>query len=254
MKEDSKAVGVEGQRLNKFISNTGYCSRRKADELIFMGLVKVNDNVVDSPGYRVKSSDRVNVEGHKIKHAAKQYILLNKTKDAISTVSDERDRKTVMDLIEGACEEAVYPVGRLDRNTTGLLILTNDGELANRLSHPSGEVRKVYKARLDKRLSYDDLKKIREGIMLEDGFAQVDEIEYSKTDGDDSVVLTLHSGRNRIVRRIFEALEYKVKALDRVGYAGLTLHHLPRGAWRYLTADEVRKLSASGQSKKSNRI
>jgi len=246
-KENNKPAS-EGERLNKFISNTGYCSRRKADELIFMGLVKVNDMVVDSPGYRVKSSDRVNVEGHKIKHAAKQYILLNKTKDAITTVSDERDRKTVMDLIEGACEEKVYPVGRLDRNTTGLLILTNDGEFANRLSHPSGEVRKVYKARLDKPLAYDDLKKIREGIILEDGFAQVDEVEYSK-DGDESIVLTLHSGRNRIVRRIFEALEYKVKALDRVSYAGLTLHHLPRGAWRYLTAEEVRRLNTPGQKK-----
>ena len=166
-------------------------------------------------------------------------------------MSDERDRKTVMDLIEGACEEKVYPVGRLDRNTTGLLVLTNDGEFANLLSHPSSEIRKVYKARLDKPLAYDDLKKIREGMMLEDGFAQVDEVEYSKTEGDDAIVLTLHSGRNRIVRRIFEALEYKVKALDRVGYAGLTLHHLPRGAWRFLTNDEVKKLTALGQSKKS---
>jgi 23S rRNA pseudouridine2605 synthase len=241
-----------GERLNKYISNTGYCSRRKADELIFMGLVKVNDKVVDSPGYRVQSNDRVNVEGTKLKHVQKQYILLNKTKDAISTVSDERDRKTVIDLIEGACHEKVYPVGRLDRNTTGLLILTNDGELANRLSHPSGEVRKVYKARLDKRLDFADLKKIREGIMLEDGFAQVDEIEYSKNEGEDAVVLTLHSGRNRIVRRIFEALEYKVKALDRVGYAGLTLHHLPRGAWRYLSAEEIRKLSSSGKNRRKS--
>lgn len=240
-----------GERLNKFISNTGYCSRRKADELIFMGLVKVNDKVVDSPGYRVQSNDRVNVEGTKLRHVLKQYILLNKTKDAISTVSDERDRKTVMDLIKGACEEKVYPVGRLDRNTTGLLILTNDGEFANHLSHPSSEIRKVYKARLDKRLAFDDLKKIREGIMLEDGFAQVDEVEYSKNEGEDAIVLTLHSGRNRIVRRIFEALEYKVKALDRIGYAGLTLHHLPRGAWRYLTSDEVKRLNALGQSKKS---
>lgn len=239
----------DGDRLNKFIANTGYCSRRKADELIFMGLVKVNDRVVDSPGYRVKPSDRINVEGTKLHHAAKQYILLNKTKDAITTVSDERDRKTVMDLIEGACQEKVYPVGRLDRNTTGLLILTNDGELTNRLSHPSGEVRKVYKARLDRRLSFDDLKKIRKGIMLEDGMAYVDEVEYSKNEGDDSVVLTLHSGRNRIVRRIFEALEYKVKALDRVGYAGLTLHQLPRGAWRYLTPEEVRSLKSKAKVK-----
>lgn len=250
MKEVSKS-NTSGERLNKFISNTGYCSRRKADELIFMGLVKVNDKVVDSPGYRVQSHDRVNVEGAKLRHVQKRYILLNKTKDAITTVSDERDRKTVMDLIKGACEEKVYPVGRLDRNTTGLLILTNDGEFANHLSHPSGEIRKVYKARLDKRLAFDDLKKIREGIMLEDGFAQVDEIEYSKTEGEDAVVLTLHSGRNRIVRRIFEALDYKVKALDRVGYAGLTLHHLPRGAWRYLTAEEVKRLYPSGIKNKT---
>ncbi len=248
-----KKETTEGERLNKYISNTGYCSRRKADELIFMGLIKVNDKVVDSPGYRVQSHDKVNVEGTNLKHVQKQYILLNKTKDAISTVSDERDRKTVIDLIEGATHDKVYPVGRLDRNTTGLLILTNDGEFANRLSHPSGEVRKVYKARLDRRLAFADLKKIREGIMLEDGFAQVDEIEYSKNEGEDAVVLTLHSGKNRIVRRIFEALEYKVKALDRVGYAGLTLHQLPRGAWRYLSKDEIKKLNDTGQNKKSKR-
>jgi 23S rRNA pseudouridine2605 synthase len=253
MKEGDKTQ-QEGERLNKFISNTGYCSRRKADELIFMGLVKVNDKVVDTPGYRVKSHDKVNVEGTKLKHVQKQYILLNKTKDAISTVSDERDRKTVMDLIEGACEEKVYPVGRLDRNTTGLLILTNDGEFANHLSHPSSEIRKVYKARLDRPLAYDDLKKLREGFMLEDGYAQVDEAEYSKNEGEDAIVLTLHSGKNRIVRRMFEAIDYKVKALDRVGYAGLTLHHLPRGAWRYLTPDEVRKLNALGVKNKRSKI
>jgi 23S rRNA pseudouridine2605 synthase len=250
MKNDKKANTVsEGERLNKYISNTGYCSRRKADELIFLRLVKVNGEVIDSPGYRVKHNDQVNVEGVKLKSAAKEYILLNKTKDAITTVSDERGRKTVMDLIHGATHESLYPVGRLDRNTTGLLILTNDGDFANRLSHPSGEIRKVYKARLDKLLTFEDLKRIRKGIMLEDGFAKVDEAEYSK-DGDESVVLTLHSGRNRIVRRIFEAVGYKVTALDRIGYGGLTLHKLPRGAWRRLTDSEIEGLNLSSSRKK----
>jgi 23S rRNA pseudouridine2605 synthase len=169
-------------------------------------------------------------------------VLLNKTKDVVSTVSDERGRKTVMDLVTHATKDRIYPIGRLDRNTTGILLLTNDGALANHLSHPSGEVRKVYKARLDKPLAFADLKKIRNGIMLEDGFAKVDDADYDKNGDEMSVVLTLHIGWNRIVRRIFEALGYKVKILDRVAYGGLTLHGVPRGGWRYLTDEEVNKL------------
>lgn len=233
---------TDGLRLNKYIADTGYCSRRKADELIFMGLVTVNGRHMLEPGYRVKPGELVVVEGKKLRTVQKYYILLNKTKDAITTTSDERGRKTVMDLIKGASNERVYPVGRLDRNTTGLLLLTNDGELANKLSHPSGEVRKVYKARLDRNVSYDDIKRIRKGIMLEDGLAVVDEANHIENESGDNVMLVLHSGKNRIVRRIFEAMDYKVKALDRLGYAGLTLHGLGRGEWRYLSKEEVKNL------------
>jgi len=242
--KSKKETENEGTRLNKFIADTGYCSRRKADEIIFSGGVTVNNKMMLEPGYRVKDSDNIVVEGKKLRGVQKCYILLNKSKDAITTVSDERGRKTVMDLIEGATRERVYPVGRLDRNTTGLLLLTNDGELANKLSHPSGKIRKVYKARLDKPLSFEDLKKVRKGVTLEDGFVRADEASYD-TNGDPTcVVLTMHIGWNRVVRRIFEALGYKVKALERVSYGSLTLHGVPRGGWRLLTHDEVKKLYA----------
>lgn len=235
----------EGVRLNKYIADTGYCSRRKADELVFAGRVTINGKLVIEPGQRVQGNDIVNVEGTKLKEVKKCYILLNKTRDAISTVSDERDRKTVMDLIKGATKDRVYPVGRLDRNTTGILLLTNDGELANRLSHPSGEMRKVYKARLDKPFAFEDLRKLRKGIMLEDGFVKPDDVDYDKHGDETQVVITLHIGWNRIVRRIFEVMGYKVMMLDRVSYGGLTLHGVARGAWRYLSPEEVKKLYAS---------
>ncbi|MGP8214378.1 MAG: pseudouridine synthase [Bacteroidia bacterium] len=242
MQKKGSTEARDGLRLNKYIADTGYCSRRKADELIFAGRVTINGHLIIEPGYRVQDRDVVNVEGTKLREVHKCYILLNKTKDVISTVADERGRKTVMDLIKGATKDRVYPVGRLDRNTTGILLLTNDGELANRLSHPSGEMRKVYKARLDRPLAFADLKKIRNGVMLEDGFAKPDEAAYDKNGDESCVVLTLHIGWNRIVRRIFETLGYKVKMLDRVSYGGLTLHGVPRGDWRYLTPEEVKKL------------
>jgi 23S rRNA pseudouridine2605 synthase len=242
MEKKKNEKEATGTRLNKYIADAGYCSRRKADELIFAGRVTINGELMIEPGYRVQSGDAVSVEMTRLKETRKCYILLNKTRDAISTVSDERGRKTVMDLIKGATRERVYPIGRLDRNTTGILLLTNDGALANHLSHPSGEVRKVYKARLDKPLAYLDLKKIRKGIMLEDGFAKVDDADYDKSGDESMVVLTLHIGWNRIVRRIFESLGYKVKMLDRVSYGGLTLHGVPQGDWRFLSHDEVEKL------------
>jgi 23S rRNA pseudouridine2605 synthase len=196
MTQNKKKSGqTEGTRLNKYIADTGYCSRRKADELIFMGLVTVGGRPTLEPGFRIKGNELVVVEGKKIRAVQKYYILLNKTKDAITTTSDERGRKTVMDLVKGAANDRIYPVGRLDRNTTGVLILTNDGELANRLSHPSGEVRKVYKARLDKVVSYDDIKRIRKGIMLEDGLAVVDEVNNVEGEGGENVMLVLHSGK-----------------------------------------------------------
>ncbi len=242
MEKKKSESEVAGCRLNKYIADSGYCSRRKADEIIFAGNVTINGARIIEPGYRVKSGDLVNVEGTKLRETKKCYILLNKTRDAISTVSDERGRKTVMDLIQGATKERVYPIGRLDRNTTGILLLTNDGALSNHLSHPSSEIRKVYKARLDKPLAFLDMKKIRTGIMLEDGFARVDDADYDKSGDETCIVLTLHIGWNRIVRRIFEALDYKVKMLDRVSYGGLTLHGVPKGDWRYLTPEEVDKL------------
>lgn len=242
MQKKSQGKEDTGYRLNKYIADTGYCSRRKADDIIFTGGVTVNGKLVLEPGYRVQKGDTVNVEGTRLRQVQKCYVLLNKTKDAISTVSDERGRKTVMELVKGASKDRLYPIGRLDRNTTGILLLTNDGELANHLSHPSHEVRKVYKARLDRPLTLADLKKIRNGITLEDGFVKVDEANYDKNGVESCVVLTLHIGWNRVVRRIFEAIGYKVMALDRVSYAGLTLHSVPRGAWRYLSHDEVKKL------------
>ncbi len=245
----NKPAAGEGHRLNKYIADTGYCSRRKADEIIFSGGVSVNNKMILEPGYRVKPGDSVNVEGTRLRMPDKCYVLLNKSKDAITTTNDERGRKTVMDLVKGASEDRLYPVGRLDRNTTGLLLLTNDGELANRLSHPSGEVRKVYRARLDRPVSYDVIKKIRSGVMLEDGFAKVDEANHEEKQTEDVVMLVLHSGKNRIVRRIFEALGFKVKALDRIGYAGLTLHGLGRGQWRYLSGEEVKNLYKKVQPK-----
>jgi 23S rRNA pseudouridine2605 synthase len=242
MKKKENDAKQEGYRLNKFIADTGYCSRRKADEIIFSGGVTVNEKMVREPGYRVKRGEAVTVEGKKLRAVDKCYVLLNKSKDAITTTSDERGRKTVMDLVEGASQDRLYPVGRLDRNTTGLLLLTNDGELANRLSHPSGEARKVYRARLDRPVSYDVIKKIRGGIMLEDGLAKVDEANHEENQSEDIVMLVLHSGKNRVVRRLFEAVGFKVKALDRIGYAGLTLHGLARGQWRYLSHEEVKSL------------
>ena len=232
----------EGTRLNKYIADAGYCSRRKADEIVFAGHVTVNGHLIIEPGTRIHPGDVVIVQSQRIKQPQRCYILLNKSRDAISTVKDERDRKTVMDLIEGATKERVYPIGRLDRNTTGILLLTNDGELANHLSHPSGELRKVYKTRLDKPFPFEDMRKLRKGVMLEDGFVKPDDVDYDKNGDESSIVITLHIGWNRVVRRIFETLGYKVMMLDRVSYGSLTLHGVPRGDWRYLTPEEVKKL------------
>jgi 23S rRNA pseudouridine2605 synthase len=228
-------------RLNKFISNAGICSRRKADELISEGLVQVNGEVIKEMGFKVKPDDVVIYEGKKVINENKFYVLLNKPKDFITTTADERGRKTVMDLIRTATKGArVYPIGRLDRNTTGLLLLTNDGELAQHLSHPSTNVIKVYQVELDKPIKNEDLQTIRDGVELEDGFAQVDEIDITTPQVDASFVgVAIHSGKNRIVRRIFEHLGYEIKALDRVSYAGLTKKDLPRGKWRYLTEKEL---------------
>jgi 23S rRNA pseudouridine2605 synthase len=226
-------------RLNKYLAHSGVASRRDADELIKKGLVKVNGEVIREMGFKVEESARVEFRGKVVKPARHVYILLNKPKDYITTTSDEKDRKTVIDLIRGATTETVYPVGRLDRKTTGLLLLTNDGDLAQQLTHPSKEVRKLYMVTLDKPLDEKHLAQITQGIELEDGPVKVDEIAYVEGEDPARVGVELHSGRNRIVRRIFEHFGYEVKSLDRLMFAGLTKKNLPRGKWRLLTEKEV---------------
>ena len=230
-------------RLNKYVSNSGVCSRRAADELIVKGEVSVNDAVVLEPGYRVQQGDKVEYKGKVIKPIEQRiYILLNKPRDVITTLSDERGRKSIQDIIKGKVSTHVFPVGRLDRDTTGLLLITNDGDLTKRLSHPSYEVKKIYHATLNKPLEESDLEKIRTGLQLEDGFMKVDGISYVKNAMPNEIGLTVHSGRNRIIRRIFEFLGYEVEKLDRVYYAGLTKKDLPRGMMRFLTKEEVVRL------------
>lgn len=232
-------------RLNKYIANAGVCSRREADQLIQHGEIKVNGEVVDELGYKVKVSDRVTYKGKKLNPEKLVYVLLNKPKDFITTTDDPKERRTVMHLVENACQERIYPVGRLDRNTTGLLLFTNDGELAKKLSHPSHGVQKLYQVDIDKPITDEDFVKIQQGLVLEDGLAEVDEIAL--VNGlRQSLGVQIHIGKNRIVRRIFEHLGYKVLRLDRVMYAGLTKKDLPRGKWRFLTEKEVIKLKYMG--------
>jgi 23S rRNA pseudouridine2605 synthase len=226
-------------RLNRYISNSGVCSRRKADELILNGEVTVNAEVVKELGYKVKITDKIKFQGKLLKPGNLEYILLNKPKDFITTTDDPLERKTVMDLVRNASDERVYPVGRLDRNTTGLLLFTNDGDLADRLAHPRNQVRKIYEVELDKSLSTSDFEKIKEGLELEDGLAKVDAISYLDGKAKKHVGVEIHIGRNRIVRRIFESIGYEVIKLDRVVYAGLTKKDLPRGRFRHLTKEEV---------------
>lgn len=225
-------------RLNRYIANSGICSRREADELISTGQILVNGKVMKEMGYQVKKSDTVKY-GKKILNPEKLvYVLMNKPKDYITTMEDPEDRKTVMDLLEGAFPERVYPVGRLDRNTTGLLLLTNDGELADKLTHPSYNTRKIYQAELDKPFTVESFEKLKEGIELEDGFIKPDELAIITPDAY-VVGIEIHSGKNRIVRRIFENLGYDVKKLDRTVFANLNKKDLPRGKWRFLTEKEV---------------
>lgn len=236
-----KAEAEWPMRLNKFIAHCGICSRREAAELVKQGLVEVNGEKILQPGVTVEITDKVSLKGKAIQlEERKVYYLLNKPKDYITTVSDEKGRKTVISLLKNRVKERIYPVGRLDRNTTGLLLLTNDGELTQKLSHPSGNVSKVYQVKLDHPVPADHLEKIRKGLELEDGIAQVDAVNYLYVDGKtNEVAIELHSGKNRIVRRIFEHLGYQVVTLDRVYYAGLTKKDLPRGRFRPLTSREV---------------
>ncbi len=233
-------------RLNRYISNAGVCSRREADELITTGVISVNGKIITDLGTKVKLTDVVLMEGQKISQEKKVYILLNKPKDYITTADDPEDRKTVMNLIKDACRERLYPVGRLDRNTTGVLLMTNDGELTKKLTHPKYQQKKLYHVFLDKPLTKADFESIESGVELEDGFIKVDAIDYvAKSTTFDEVGLEIHSGRNRIVRRIFENLGYRVVKLDRVMFSGLTKKDLPRGRWRFLTPAEVSMLYAN---------
>lgn len=238
-------------RLNRYISNCGICSRREADELIQKGLVKVNDKVVKELGTKIiVGKDKVTVNGKLAKLEEFVYILFNKPKNCITTLEDEKGRKTVMDYLKGATEHRIYPVGRLDRNTTGLLLFTNDGELARALSHPSSEIPKVYYAKLNKPISNDDIEKLLKGIELEDGFIAADRAGWVEGTQDE-VGIEIHSGKNHIVKRMFQAIGYEVIALDRVSYGFLDKKGIKRGTWRFLTDKEVNFLKMNYLRKKS---
>ena len=226
-------------RLNKFMANSGICSRREADEKITAGLVTVNDVVVTELGTKINRDDVVKCEDKVVTPERKCYVLLNKPKDCVTTSDDPNGRLTVLDVVKGACRERIYPVGRLDRNTTGVLLLTNDGELASKLTHPKFVKKKIYHVWTDKDITEEDMQRIADGIELEDGEIHADAISYANDTDRNQAGIEIHSGRNRIVRRIFEHLGYRVTKLDRVYFAGLTKKNLPRGRWRYLTQEEV---------------
>ena len=232
----------EPLRLNKFLANAGVCSRREADEFIQAGVVTVNGQVVTELGTKILRSDEVHFHDQLVTLEKKVYVLLNKPKDYVTTSDDPQQRKTVMDLVKNACPERIYPVGRLDRNTTGVLLLTNDGDLASKLTHPKYLKKKIYHVYLDKNVTAHDLQKIAVGIQLEDGEVKADDVQYADPIDKKQVGIEIHSGKNRIVRRIFESLGYKVVKLDRVQFAGLTKKNLRRGDWRYLTEEEVDRL------------
>lgn len=229
-------------RLNKYIASTGVCSRREADEFIRAGLISVNDKLVTELGVKISPSDKVKYNGETLREEKKVYILMNKPKDYITTVEDPHAKRTVLELLKGACKERIYPVGRLDRNTTGVLLLTNDGELTKRLTHPRFEKLKIYHVYLNKNLRHSDMEKVATGITLDDGFIKADSVSFVDPDDKKQIGIEIHSGRNHIVRRIFESLGYEVVKLDRVYFAGLTKKNLHRGEWRFLTEKEITML------------
>ena len=232
----------EPLRLNKYLANAGVCSRREADEFIQAGVVTVNGQVVTELGTKILRTDEVRFHDQPVTIEKKVYVLLNKPKDYVTTSDDPQQRKTVMDLVKNACPERIYPVGRLDRNTTGVLLLTNDGDMASKLTHPKYLKKKIYHVFLDKNVTAHDLQQIADGIQLEDGEIKADDVQYASPTDKKQVGIEIHSGKNRIVRRIFESLGYRVQKLDRVQFAGLTKKNLKRGDWRYLTEEEVDRL------------
>ncbi|MDX1954091.1 MAG: pseudouridine synthase [Chitinophagaceae bacterium] len=245
-----KKEGAGEMPLNKFIAHSGVCARRDAALLVKEGKVKVNGQVILEPGHKVNPRDEVKVNGKKIQLEKNLvYILLNKPKDYITTTDDPQNRKTVFELLKNAPRERMFPVGRLDRNTSGVLLLTNDGDLAQQLTHPKHQIKKVYAVTLDRPLDQKDLERIANGLTLEDGPITVDAIAYADTKDKSHVGVEIHSGRNRIVRRIFEHLKYDVKGLDRVVFAGLTKKNVDRGKWRFLSEKEVRDLKHFGKGK-----
>ncbi len=232
----------ELERLNKTLAKSGLCSRREADEYIKAGLVKVNGKIVTELGTKVSFKDEIKFNDEKIRKEKKVYLLLNKPKDFITTVDDPHAKKIVMDLVKNACKERIYPVGRLDRNTTGVLLFTNDGDLTKKLTHPKYNKKKIYHVFLDKNLDKNDMVKIADGIKIEDIFIQADKISYIDPDDKKQIGIEIHSGQNKIVKRIFEQLTYKVVKLDRVYFAGLTKKGLQRGKWRFLSDKEIAML------------
>ncbi len=242
-------------RLNRYISNAGICSRREADDLISAGVISINGEIVTELGTKVMPGDEVRFHDRVLRGEKMMYVLLNKPKDYITTTDDPEDRRTVMNLVQDACKERIFPVGRLDRNTTGLLLLTNDGELTRKLTHPSSNIAKVYQVELDRNLTLADMQRASNGLELEDGLVAFDNIEYASPSDKKIVGVELHSGKNRIVRRMFEELGYEVKKLDRTVFAGLTKKDLPRGRWRFLTELEVNalKMMKGGKSGGSRR-
>lgn len=241
---NAKEAPITQLRLNRFIAMSGVCSRRDADKLIADGLIKVNGQVVTEMGVTVNINDKIEYNGTILTAEKKKYVLLNKPKDTVTTTDDPEERRTVMDLVADACDERIYPVGRLDRNTTGVLLLTNDGELAEQLTHPRYGVRKIYHVYLNMNVTQVDMERMLKGLHLEDGNIAVDDVRYVDSNDHKQVGVQIHSGKNRIVRRIFEHLGYEVEKLDRVYFAGLTKLNVPRGSWRFLTDTEVNKLKA----------
>lgn len=229
----------EAIRLNKYLSNAGICSRREADVLIQTGVITVNGKIVTELGYKIAPTDVIQCNGETINAEKKRYVLLNKPKGFITTMDDPQGRKTVMTLVRNACRERIYPVGRLDRETTGLLLFTNDGDLAKKLTHPRYQARKIYHVELNKPVKAEDLDKLLRGVDLEDGKSKADKASYVEGGNSREVGIEIHSGKNRIVRRMFESLGYTVVKLDRVVFAGLTKKDLPRGMFRHLSEDEV---------------
>tara|TARA_B100001741_G_scaffold68131_1_gene54311 strand:+ start:907 stop:1845 length:939 start_codon:yes stop_codon:yes gene_type:complete len=241
-KAKENSIPNDKVRINKFLAQGGTCSRREAEKYIIAGAVNINGKVITDLSYKVAPSDLVKFNGQTIRGEKKKYVLLNKPKDFITTTSDDRGRKTVMQLVDNACVERIYPVGRLDRNTTGLLLFTNDGDLAKKLLHPKHSVRKIYHVTLDKKLAKHHLNEIAEGVILEDGTAPVDSVSYIDGSSHDQVGIELHIGRNRIVRRIFESLGYQVVHLDRVVFGNLTKKDVKRGSWKHLDKKELELL------------